>query len=226
MSKFISIAIDGPAAAGKSSVAKILASKFNLIYIDTGAMYRAFTYAVIKAGLNPENEEESCSLIGKVVIELKPNHVVLCNGVDVTREIRTFEVSSNVSYIASYKNIRLDLVEQQRRMAEYGNVIMDGRDIGTYVLPNADLKIFQIADVTKRAERRYVENMEKGISCTFEDVLNDLKNRDFIDSNRAFAPLCAASDAISLDTSDLTLYEVVESISKIIKEKLGLEENE
>jgi cytidylate kinase len=226
MKKCVSIAIDGPAAAGKSSVAKILASKYKLVYIDTGAMYRAFTYAVIKAGLNPKDEVESCTLIGKVKIELKPNHIVLCNGEDVTKEIRTFEVSSNVSYIASYKDIRLELVDQQRALAEKESVIMDGRDIGTYVLPNADLKIFQVADLRKRAERRYIENIEKGISCNLEDVIKDLENRDFIDSNRAFAPLSAASDAIVLDTSDMTIFEVVTSIGKLMEEKLGLKENE
>ena len=226
MKKCVSIAIDGPAAAGKSSVAKILASKYKLVYIDTGAMYRAFTYAVIKAGLNPKDEVESCTLIGKVKIELKPNHIVLCNGEDVTKEIRTFEVSSNVSYIASYKDIRLELVDQQRALAEKESVIMDGRDIGTYVLPNANLKIFQIADLVKRAERRYAENIEKGISCTLEDVIKDLKDRDFIDSNRAFAPLSAAEDAIKLDTSDMTLNEVVDHIGNLIEEKLGLKEDE
>jgi cytidylate kinase len=226
MKKCVSIAIDGPAAAGKSSVAKILASKYKLVYIDTGAMYRAFTYAVIKAGLNPKDEVESCTLIGKVKIELKPNHIVLCNGEDVTKEIRTFEVSSNVSYIASYKDIRLELVDQQRALSEKESVIMDGRDIGTYVLPNADLKIFQVADLRKRAERRYIENIEKGISCNLEDVIKDLENRDFIDSNRAFAPLSAASDAIVLDTSDMTIFEVVTSIGKLMEEKLGLKENE
>ena len=226
MDKFISIAIDGPAAAGKSSVAKILASKYNLVYIDTGAMYRAFTYAVIKAGLDPKDEEASCTLIGKVLIDLKADHTVLCNGEDVTKKIRTFEVSSNVSYIASYKDIRLELVEQQRKLAEKASVIMDGRDIGTYVLPNANLKIFQIADLVKRAERRYAENIEKGISCTLEDVIKDLKDRDFIDSNRAFAPLSAAEDAIKLDTSDMTLNEVVDHIGNLIEEKLGLKEDE
>ena len=226
MKKCVSIAIDGPAAAGKSSVAKILASKYKLVYIDTGAMYRAFTYAVIKAGLNPKDEVESCTLIGKVKIELKPNHIVLCNGEDVTKEIRTFEVSSNVSYIASYKDIRLELVDQQRALSEKESVIMDGRDIGTYVLPNADLKIFQVADLRKRAESRYIENIEKGISCNLEDVIKDLENRDFIDSNRAFAPLSAASDAVVLDTSDMTIFEVVTSIGKLMEEKLGLKEDE
>lgn len=226
MNKFVSIAIDGPAAAGKSSVAKIIAKKFNLIYIDTGAMYRAFTYAVIKNNIDPKDEAASCSLIGKVEIELGANNQVFCNGVDVTHEIRTFEVSSNVSYIASYKDIRLELVEQQRKLATKGNVIMDGRDIGTYVLPNADLKVFQIADIKRRAERRYIENIEKGIKCTYEDVYNDLEKRDFIDSNRAFAPLQPAHDSISLDTSEMTIYEVVKAISALIKEKLGLIEHE
>lgn len=226
MSKYVSIAIDGPAAAGKSSVAKIIASKFGLIYIDTGAMYRAFTYEVLKNDLDPKNEEQVCSLIGKVKIELKENGVVLCNDSDVTKEIREFSVSSNVSYIASYKDVRIDLVEQQRLLAKKGNVIMDGRDIGTYVLPNANLKIFQIADINHRAERRYIENIEKKITCTIDDVINDLKKRDYIDSHRAFAPLQPAADSIIIDTSNMTLYDVVENVSTIIKEKLGLKENE
>lgn len=226
MNKFVSIAIDGPAAAGKSSVAKIIASKFNLLYIDTGAMYRAFTYEVIQHGLNPKDEKESCSLIGKVNIELKENNIVFVNGKDVTKEIREFSVSSNVSYIASYKDIRLDLVEQQRKLAKNSNVIMDGRDIGTYVLTNADLKIFQVADLKERAERRYIENIEKKIPCTYEDVVKDLEKRDYIDSHRAFAPLHPADDAITIDTSNMTLFDVVEEIATLIKEKLGLKENE
>src|SRR5574344_715379 len=132
MKKKISIAIDGPAAAGKSTVAKEVAKRLGYIYIDTGAMYRAFTWAVIKAGLDPKNEEQSCSLIGKVNIELLQDGVVICNGADVTKEIREFYVSENVSYIASYKNIRLELVEQQRKIAALGDCLMDGRDIGTY----------------------------------------------------------------------------------------------
>ena len=226
MKKHYSIAIDGPAAAGKSSVAKILAKKFNLIYIDTGAMYRAFTYAVIKEKLNPKDEHESCTLIGKVDIILNKNGTVLCNGEDVSKKIREFEVSSNVSYISSYKDIRLEMVKLQRKMAEGNSVIMDGRDIGTYVLPNADLKIYQIAEIEERAKRRHLENIEKNIDSTFDNVLSDLKNRDYIDSHRAFAPLKPADDAIILDTTHLNKNEVVEKISSLIKEKLGLIENE
>lgn len=226
MKKFYSIAIDGPAAAGKSSVAKILANRFNLIYIDTGAMYRAFTYAVLKNNLDPQNEEESCKLIGKIDIELLENGKVLVNNEDVTKQIRDFNVSSNVSYIASYKLIRLEMVKLQRKMAEKGNVIMDGRDIGTYVLPNANIKIYQVAELKERAKRRYIENLEKGINCTLEEVIKDLEKRDYIDSHRAFAPLKPADDAILLDTTKYNKEEVVEEISKIIKENTPLKEYE
>lgn len=219
--KNISVAIDGPAAAGKSTIAKAVAKILNFVYIDTGAMYRAFTYAVIKRGLDPKNEKESCSIIKDVTIDLLDNGTVLCNDEDVTRVIREKEVSSNVSYIASYKDIRLALVEMQRAMARSKNVIMDGRDIGTYVLPDADVKIYQIASVEKRAERRYLEAKEKGINMSYEDVLKDVQTRDHIDSSRAFAPLKQADDAIALDTSDLTIEEVVNEVLRIIKEKVG-----
>ncbi|MEG0977825.1 MAG: (d)CMP kinase [Bacilli bacterium] len=219
--KYLQIAIDGPAAAGKSSVAKRVAKELNFIYIDTGAMYRAFTYAVLKAGLDPQNEEEACSLVGHVDIILSIDGTVTCNNEDVTHIIREFSVSSNVSYIASYPAIRKDLVVIQRKLASLGNCVMDGRDIGTYVLPKADVKIFQIADVNERANRRFLENQEKGIPCSFEDVLADLKKRDFIDSNRKFAPLKPADDSIILDTTCKSLEEVKEIIISIIKEHLG-----
>ena len=170
MNKAISIAIDGPAAAGKSTVAKLVAKSLGFVYIDTGAMYRAFTYAVLKKGLNPEDEKQACSIIDEVKIELLPGYIVKCNDEDVTKAIREVDVSSNVSYIASYKDIRLALVKMQRKMAEKVSVVMDGRDIGTYVLPHADVKIFQIASVETRAKRRYEENLSKGIPTSFEDV--------------------------------------------------------
>lgn len=224
MDKTISIAIDGPAAAGKSTVAKIVAKKLGFIYIDTGAMYRAFTYAVIKVGLDPKSEQESCSIINQVKIDLLENGKVICNGEDVTSVIREPLVSSNVSYIASYKDIRLALVEMQRKMAESKSVVMDGRDIGTYVLPNADVKIYQIASVETRAKRRYDENLLKGIPTSYEDVVNDVKNRDYIDSHRSFSPLKAASDAVTLDTSHLNIDEVVLEILSIVKSKTGVSE--
>ena len=175
--KIISVAIDGPAAAGKSTIAKRVAKILDFTYVDTGAMYRAFTYAVIKAGLNPESEAESCSIIPNTDIELLPNGTVLCNGEDVTKVIREPLVSGNVSYIASYKDIRLALVELQRKMAMSKSVVMDGRDIGTYVLPNAEVKIYQIASVEVRAQRRYIENQEKGLETSMDDVIADAKKR-------------------------------------------------
>ena len=221
----LAIAIDGPAAAGKSTIAKKVALMRGFTYIDTGAMYRAFTWYCLQKGVNCQDEKACCALIPEVNIELKPGYVVLCNGIDVSKPIRGTEVSGNVSYIASYKDIRLALVELQRKMAEKDSVIMDGRDIGTYVLPNADVKIFQVASVEKRAERRYKENQEKGIPCTYEDVVADVEKRDRIDSSRAFAPLKPAEDAIHLDTSDLTIDEVVDAVNKIIDQKLMEKKN-
>lgn len=218
---FISIAIDGPAAAGKSTVAKILAKRLGYVYIDTGAMYRAFTYAVIKAGLDPQNEEASCSLVGKVKIELTEDGHVFCNGEDVSKPIRENEVSSAVSYIASYKAIRLELINLQRELAAKQNVVMDGRDIGSYVLPNAQVKIFQIASVKTRAKRRYDENLSKGIETSLEEVEANVRQRDYIDSHRDFDPLRKDKDAVELDTSAMSIDEVVDAILGIVKEKLG-----
>ena len=217
----ISVAIDGPAAAGKSTVAKIIAKKLGYTYIDTGAMYRAFTWYCMEKGVNCENEQECVALIPEVSIELKPDNTVLCNNIDVTRAIREPRVSGNVSYIASYKDIRLALVDLQRKMAESTSVVMDGRDIGTYVLPKAEVKIFQIASVETRAQRRFLENQEKGIPCTIDDIREDVKKRDYIDSHRAFAPLKPAEDSIPIDTSDMSIDEVVNAILKIIEDKLA-----
>ncbi len=218
---FVSIAIDGPAAAGKSTVAKIVAKRLGYVYIDTGAMYRAFTYAVIKAGLDPKNEAASCSLVGKVDIELTEDGRVFCNKEDVTKPIRENEVSSNVSYIASYKAIRLELIKLQRELAAKQNVVMDGRDIGSYVLPDAQVKIFQIASVETRAKRRYDENLAKGIKTSLKDVEENVRQRDYIDSHRDFDPLMKDKEAIELDTSYMTIDEVVDAILSIVKKKLG-----
>jgi len=216
----IAVAIDGPAAAGKSTVAKKVAEIKGFTYIDTGAMYRAFTWYCLEKGIDCQDEKACVSLIPEIHIELKPNHIVLCNGQDVSKEIRETRVSSQVSYIASYKGIRLALVESQRKMAEKDSVIMDGRDIGTYVLPNAEVKIFQIASVETRAVRRYEENLGKGIKCTLEEIDADVRKRDYIDSHREFAPLKAAPDAVLLDTSYMTVDEVVKNVLDIIDEKM------
>ena len=221
MSSFVSIAIDGPAAAGKSTVAKIVAKKLGYVYSDTGAMYRAFTYAVIKAGLDPKNEEQACSLVGKVSIELTEDGCVLCNGEDVSKPIRGNEVSSNVSYIASYKTIRLELIKLQRELASHQNVVMDGRDIGSYVLPDAQVKVFQVASVETRAKRRYDENLAKGIQTSLEEVAENVRQRDYIDSHRDFDPLVKDKDAIELDTSNLNIEESAAAVLEIVAKKLG-----
>lgn len=220
MKKMI-VAIDGPAAAGKSTIAKRVAKILGYTYVDTGAMYRAFTYYVLKQGIDPKDEESSCAVINEVDIKLDPNGQVFCNDEDVTQVIRSNEVSKNVSFIASYKAIRLALVDAQRKIGENTSVVMDGRDIGTYVFPNADVKIYQIASVKARAERRYIENKEKDIPCTLEQLEKDIETRDYIDSHRDFAPLKQASDAVLLDTSNMTIKEVVEAVLQIIKEKAG-----
>ena len=218
----ISVAIDGPAAAGKSTVAKQVAKILGYTYIDTGAMYRAFTWYCMEKGVDCQDERACCALIPEVTIKLRPNGQVLCNDIDITREIREPRVSGNVSYIASYKDIRLFLVDQQRNMAAKHSVIMDGRDSGTYVLPDAQVKIFQIASVSTRAVRRYDENIAKGIPCTLEEIENDVRKRDYIDSHRDFAPLKCAPDAITLDTSFMTVEEVVNRVIEIINEKIAL----
>ncbi len=223
MDKLISIAIDGPAAAGKSTVAKKVAKELNFTYIDTGAMYRAVTLAVLKAEKDPKKEEDALEILKRIDIDLKEDGRVFCNSLDVTKEIRKTNVSGNVSYIAAMKPVRLALIDMQRKFAEKESVVMDGRDIGSYVLPNAQVKIFQIASPEIRAKRRFEEDKEKGIDVTYEEVLEEVKKRDYIDSHRDFDPLMAAEDSINLDTSDMNIDEVVSAILKIVKEKTGLE---
>lgn len=218
----ITVAIDGPSSAGKSTVAKGVAKELGFVYVDTGAMYRCVTLYALEKGVDCQNDEEVCKLLPEVNIELCIGGKVLLNGKDVTFDIRTQPVVDNVSYIAANKGVRLFLVELQRAMAKDVSIVMDGRDIGTYVLPNADVKIFQIADVKERAKRRYLENISKGIECTLEAVKKDLERRDYIDSHRDFAPLSKAKDAIEVDTSFLTIEESIKTIVKIIKEKVGI----
>src|SRR5574344_2968421 len=221
--KIISVAIDGPAAAGKSTVAKRVAEILGFTYIDTGAMYRAVTYAVIKKGLDPKSEEQAVTLLPGMSIDLLEDGRVLCNGEDVSRVIREPLVSGNVSYIAAMKPIRLALVDMQRILAQKKSVVMDGRDIGTYVLPSAQVKIYQIASVETRAVRRYEENLEKGINTTLKEVEEDVRQRDYIDSHREFAPLKPASDSVLIDTSYMSVEQAVEAVLKVVHDKTGIE---
>ena len=218
MKKF-SIAIDGPSASGKSTIAKILATRLNFTYIDTGAMYRAYTLAVLENGLDPKNEKECESLIGKINIDFDKNNHITLNNEDVSSKVRENNVADNVSYISTYKNIRLWLVSLQRKFAENRSVIMDGRDIGTYVLPNATVKFFQIADVNERSERRYMENLQKGINTTKVECLENLQKRDYIDSHREFAPLKKANDSILIDTTNMKISDVVDKMLGVLKER-------
>ncbi|CDD23618.1 cytidylate kinase [Firmicutes bacterium CAG:345] len=217
--KKLVVAIDGPAAAGKSTVAKMVAKKIGATYIDTGAMYRAVTYFALSQNIDPKDESAVVSLLPKLKLDIKEDERIFLNGTDVTKQIRSIEVNDNVSYVASYKDIRLALVDIQRKMSESISVVMDGRDIGTYVLPNADIKIFQVASVGTRALRRYKENISKGIQCELEDIEIGLKKRDHIDSTRTFAPLKPADDSIILDTSNLSIEEAVDAVIEIIKKK-------
>lgn len=217
--KKLVVAIDGPAAAGKSTVAKMVAKKIGATYIDTGAMYRAVTYFALSQNIDTKDESAVVSLLPKLKLDIKEDERIFLNGTDVTKQIRSIEVNDNVSYVASYKDIRLALVDIQRKMSESISVVMDGRDIGTYVLPNADIKIFQVASVGTRALRRYKENISKGIQCELEDIEIGLKKRDHIDSTRTFAPLKPADDSIVLDTSNLSIEEAVDAVIEIIKKK-------
>lgn len=215
------VAIDGPSAAGKSTVAKGVAKRIGYVYVDTGAMYRCVTLFALENNVDCRKDDEVVKLLPNIQIELCVDGRVLLNGKDVTLDIRKQEVVANVSFVAANKGVRLFLVDLQRKMADDKSIVMDGRDIGTYVFPNADVKIFQVADVKERAKRRYKENLLKGIECTLEFVEQDLQRRDYIDSHREFAPLTKADDAIEVDTSFMTIEESIEEIIRIIKNKLG-----
>lgn len=216
----LQIAIDGPAGAGKSTVAKIVAKQLQLFYLDTGAMYRAIAYKVLKSGV-PMEEEARVSQIAKhteVVLDHSEERTVWCDGEDVTQQIRSPEVSRAVSVAAAYPEVRERLVELQRREAERGGVVMDGRDIGTHVLPKADLKIFLTATPEERAKRRWKELKMGGKDVSFEEVAQDMVQRDREDTEREISPLKPAGDAIILDTTGLSVDELVAKILMLAQE--------
>ncbi|MBO5375253.1 MAG: (d)CMP kinase [Bacilli bacterium] len=218
------IAIDGPAATGKSTTAKRLSRKLSFIYIDTGAMYRAMGLYFIENNISYEDEETINQVCDDIDIDIyyedDEQHIKL-NGRDVTKLIRTEEVSKYASVTSSYLKVREKLVALQRKLAEKNNVIMDGRDIGTVVLPNAELKVFLTATSEERARRRYEELLKKGQDVTLESVSHDLEERDHRDSTRANSPLRQADDAILIDTTNLSVDEVVEKIEELYNEKRG-----
>ena len=217
------VAIDGPAGAGKSTIARAAAKELSFIYIDTGAMYRAVGLYAFRKGVDTKNDTEGVvKLLPEIEVTIShvdsTQHVFLC-GEDVSEEIRLPEISVAASNVAVIPEVRLKLVELQRNLSEKTDVIMDGRDIGTYVLPDAEVKIFLTADVHKRAERRYKELMEKGVSTSLSDVLSDMEYRDKNDSGRAFAPLRKAEDAVHVDTTNNTPEESIAEVVGIIRGK-------
>ena len=217
MKKNISVAIDGPSAAGKSTIAKMVAKKKNFIYIDTGAMYRCVAYYCLTQKIDLNDEKAVEQAIEHIQIRLTPDNKVYLNDEDVSNQIRQDQVSLGASCVSKYQAVRSFLVDEQRKMAKAGNVILDGRDIGTVVLPNADLKIYQIASVETRAKRRYLENLERGLDADLETIKKEIEERDYQDTHREISPLKKAEDAIELDTSSLTLEEVVEQVLTLIQ---------
>lgn len=212
------IAIDGPAGAGKSTVAKKVAELLGFLYLDTGAMYRVIAYKAMQMGISLYNEAEITKLAMRTEIAFGLNQLeqtVYCDGQDVSMKIRNPEVSRAVSTVASYPGVRKRLVTLQRQEAAKGNVVMDGRDIGTFVLPQAQVKIFLTASEEERASRRYAEDIQKGKGTSLAKVLKDIRARDKLDTEREHSPLKPASDAIILDTTDQSIEEVVQQIVQI-----------
>ena len=219
--KTYSIAIDGPAASGKSTAAKGVAKALDFLYLDTGAMYRAITLYMIEKGLDTRSEEDAKSVLDEVTMREDKNGHIFLNERDVTERVREEDVTKLVSYACAHKAVRERLVALQREMAKGESVVMDGRDIGTVVLPDATLKVYQVASVESRAKRRYLEELSKGKEASLDEIQKDIERRDYIDSHREHSPLRKAEDAILLDTSDLTIQEEIDAILSLFREKAG-----
>ncbi len=218
----ISIAIDGPASSGKSTVAKILAKQLNYVYCDTGAMYRAITYLALQNQIDIQAEEPLVALCVNHTISFQQaenGQRVFIDGHEVTEAIRQPDVTNAVSAVSKDSKVREEIVALQQKIGKAGGGVMDGRDIGTAVLPKAEVKIFLGASVEERAERRFKENQEKGIETDFETLKAEIERRDYLDSTREVSPLVQASDAVKIDTTGLTIEEVVAAIQNVIKQK-------
>ena len=216
----LQIAIDGPASAGKSTVAKLVAKKLGYVYCDTGAMYRATTYAAKKNHVAYDDDQGLKEMLEKTEIRFvpaEPEQKVFVNETEVTKTIRLPEIANNVSTVSAHNSVRADLTERQRMIAEQGGIVMDGRDIGTTVLPNAAVKIFLVASVHERAVRRFKENVEKGIDTPLDVLEKEIEERDYKDSHRKISPLTQAKDAVLVDTTSLSIEEVVAKIMEIIE---------
>lgn len=221
--KKIAIAIDGPAGAGKSSISKVVANELGYLYIDTGAMYRGVTWAVLDSHVNVNNQKDVESLLPSLDLTLEPTAnacKVFVKGQDVTDLIRQQQINENVSTIASYKGVREYLVERQQAMAAVGGVILDGRDIGSVVLPKAELKIYLTASVDARAKRRWLEVQGTSNEQSLEDIKKNVESRDKMDKNRDESPLVCVEDAIVVDSSNMTFDETVEHILHLVQERI------
>ncbi len=210
-----SIAIDGPAGAGKSTIAKKVSAELGFIYLDTGAMYRAVALKAIESGIDTKSREDIISIIDNINIAITHDdntQKIFLDGRDVSEDIRTGEVSTGAAKVAAIKEVRLKMVELQRKIAGEKDVVMDGRDIGSYVLPQANLKIFLTADIDERAKRRYEELVLKGQQVNLDEVREDMRNRDDNDMSRAFAPLKKVPDAVEIDSTAMTIEDVAERI--------------
>ncbi|WP_270642652.1 (d)CMP kinase [Limosilactobacillus mucosae] len=221
MEKGLQVAIDGPASSGKSTVAKIIAKRFGYVYCDTGAMYRSVTWAALENGIDVSDTKRVIDLARRIKITFEPGQPdqrVFVDGHEVTKDIRTEKIAANVSAVAAIPEVRAQMVEQQRQIAQAGGIVMDGRDIGTTVLPDAQVKVFLVASAHERARRRYEENLQKGLATQSLDELEAaIKLRDQKDSTRKVSPLTQAKDAILIDTTSLTIDQVVDEISALIK---------
>lgn len=222
----IAIAIDGPAGAGKSTIARLTAKKLGFLYVDTGALYRTVGYAARQRGIDPAKGEEVAQMLPDITVDLDFDEQgvqrTLLNGRDVSSQIRTPEMSRYASLVSAHKEVRDYLLWLQRKLAKEHNVIMDGRDIGTTVLPDADLKIYLTATPEDRARRRFDEYLSQGVSVDYEKLLNDIKQRDYDDSHREISPLRRAEDAKLVDTSGNTLEESLELMEAMIRRHLGI----
>ena len=213
------VAIDGPAGAGKGTITKLVGEKLGLVNIDTGATFRCVALNMIQKNVKMEEEEKIQEILDNINIEMNSNGKIFLNGEDVTHRIRENDVNNLVSPVSTLQIVRHKLLEIQRNIAKGKNVIMEGRDIGTVVFPNANVKIYLDATAEERARRRVLQNKEKGIESSYEEVLNGIKERDERDSNRKIAPLKKAEDAIYVDSTNLTIEQVVEKIIGIINDK-------
>ncbi len=213
------VAIDGPAGSGKGTITKQVGERLGLINIDTGAMFRCVTLNMIEEGIGVKEQNKIKEILEKIEIDLKENGEVFLNGKDVTKRIRENDINHFISPISIIPMVRQKLLEIQRKMAEGRNIIMEGRDIGTVVFPNADIKIYLDASPEERARRRVQQNQEKGILTSYEEVLKSIKNRDEKDKTREIAPLRKAEDAIYIDSTNMTMEEVTNELVKMIKQK-------